>query len=85
MNMIHVKVEPGESEWLRNIWMFGSADEVGGDVEAPTGHYYRVDHSVVVTDSQGFHTTYEFATNESASAWVAQLDSEYNDWCDHQI
>lgn len=58
----------------------GVTDEVSGDVEAPTGHFYRVDRWIVTTDSQGFRELDEYETAELAAAVFAERDSTYRAW-----
>jgi hypothetical protein len=61
-------------------YMDGVADDVSGDVECLTGHFYRVGRHVIVTDSQGFRNRYSFDTVEEAKRNFAELDREYGDW-----
>lgn len=60
----------------------GNYDDIGGDVEAPTGHYYRIERWIVVTDSQGSRTVHTFDTIEEAEEKVEELENEYCTWDD---
>lgn len=63
-------------EWYHN----GFAEEVSGDVDAPTGHFYRVNRWIVLTDSQGFQDVFPFDTTEEAEKAFDTLDKEYGEW-----
>lgn len=58
----------------------GVADYVSGDVESPTGHYYRVECNVIVTDSYGFTCLYAYSSIDKARQAVDYLDSRYEQW-----
>lgn len=58
----------------------GFADAVGGDVESPTGHFFRVHRWIVVTDSQGFADLEAFDSEGEAVARFATLESMFSDW-----
>jgi hypothetical protein len=62
------------------IYGHGVADDVSGNVEAPTGHFYRVAQWIVVTDSQGFSDLYTYASEEEAVEEFNKLDAEYAKW-----
>lgn len=59
-------------------YMNGVYDDIGGDVESSTGHYYRVDRWIVVTDNQGFKECNEFHTLELAEKAFTELEQQYN-------
>jgi hypothetical protein len=61
-------------------YMSGFADEESGDVEAPTGHFYRVGRYLVTTDSQGFHSWDRYATERDAETAFGDADCEYAEW-----
>jgi hypothetical protein len=67
---------------LEEVYMNGFADDVTGDVDAPTDHVYRVDNCLVTTDSLGFHYVVWYATSMVAEAVFADIDSEYAEWVD---
>lgn len=69
-------------EECEEVYMNGFVDEVSGDVDAPTGHFYRVGKAIVTTDNYGFHTIQEFSTVELAEEAFENLNNEYDDWCD---
>lgn len=74
-------VNPGTLlEALEAFYMSGSADEVSGNVEAPTGHFYRVDRWIVTTDSQGFKSVTEHDTEITATYGFDVLESAYAEW-----
>jgi hypothetical protein len=60
--------------------MDGCADEVSGNVDAPTGHFYRVAAQIVTTDSQGFSSVTSFDSLAAAKAEFQRLDAEYAKW-----
>lgn len=62
---------------LEEIYMDGCADEVSGDVESPTGHFYRVGSQVVVTDSQGFSDVTDYDSEVEAEWAFQELDESY--------
>lgn len=62
------------------IYMHGFADEQSGDMEAPTGHFYRVARWVVETDSAGFDFLTEFDTEIKAQDFFHALDLEFSAW-----
>ncbi|HEY1249205.1 MAG TPA: hypothetical protein VGE97_09475 [Nitrososphaera sp.] len=65
---------------LEACYQNGSYDDIGGDVEAPTGHYYKIDQWIVVTDNQGFHKITEWPTVEDAEKHFDELEKEYEKW-----
>lgn len=62
----------------------GFADESSGNVEAPTGHFYRVARWIAVTNSQGFTDLHEFETEAEAKADFAERAAEYDEWDDEE-
>ena len=64
-----------------SVFLDGMADSVSGDVEAPTGHFYRVNAGIVITDSRGFHYGYLYANEADAMRVFDILEAEYVDWC----
>ena len=69
---------------LEVMYTNGSFDEVGGDVEAPTGHYYQIDRWIVVTDIRGNHTIHTHESIEEAEAAFDELEAEYEAWTDDE-
>lgn len=67
-------------EQLESFYMDGVADEVSGDVDSPTGHFYRVDRWIVRTDDRGFHDVTEYETIEDAKNDFASMDDQYSNW-----
>lgn len=65
---------------LHAFYMNGSADDQSGDVEAPTGHFYRVHRWIVTTDSQGFEHIEALDTEAEAIEAFTLLDNEYSQW-----
>jgi hypothetical protein len=61
-------------------YMNGIYDDISGDMESPTGHFYRIDRHIVVTDSQGFHDLQTFDSEEAAIEAFGKLDDEYAEW-----
>ena len=62
------------------VYMDGCADAVSGDVEAPTGHFYRVDNCIVATDDRGFKSFDAYEAAWEAADVFASLDEEYGEW-----
>lgn len=71
-------------EQVEETYMNGFADEVSGDVEAPTGHFYRVGQYIVVTNSQGFKTIYDHRCEEEAEVQFDTMNEEYCEWDDSE-
>jgi len=65
---------------LEDTYMNGFANEVSGDVEAPTGHFYRVERWIVTTDSQGFRDLWPFDSPAEARKEFQLLDEAYSKW-----
>jgi hypothetical protein len=61
-------------------YMSGTPDDQSGDVEAPTGHFYRVDRWIVTTDSRGFRDLQAFPSELEAIDVFTALDDEYAAW-----
>jgi len=67
---------------LNAIQGHGFADESSGTVEAPCGHFFRVEHWIVTTDSQGFMSVETFDSIQAAMVAFSERDHEYADWDD---
>lgn len=65
---------------LEAFYMNGTPDEQSGNVEAPTGHFYRVDRWIVVTNSQGFKDVYSHDSADEAEAEFVKLLDAYLEW-----
>lgn len=73
----------GTLEWAEELYMLGCTDEASGDVECPdTGHFYRVERWVVMTDNQGFHYLQEHMSEAEAKFHFEELDQLYSEWED---
>lgn len=59
-------------------YMNGCYDEIGGDVESVTGHYYRVERWIVVTDNQGFKELEAFHNEVLAHKAFEEREREYD-------
>lgn len=70
---------------LNTIWGHGFSDESSGTVEAPCGHFFRVEHWIVTTDSQGFHNVETYDTIEDAMSEFLHRDQEYAAWLDDEM
>lgn len=62
------------------FYMNGCADAVGGDVESPTGHFYRVHRWIVTTDNYGFKDIETYDTETEAIVAFEQRADEYTQW-----
>lgn len=67
---------------LEAFYLSGSPDEASGDVEAPTGHFYRIDRWIVVTNNQGFKDVQEYGNAETAEWEFGKLEDDYCEWAD---
>jgi len=63
-----------------NFYMNGVADDVSGHVDAPTGHFYRVDRWIVTTNDQGFKSLTTFDKPEEAEVHFDHANEEYMHW-----
>lgn len=62
------------------LYMHGTADRVGGDVESHTGHYYLIERWLVTTDSGGNTDLHEFPSLEAAEFQFDCLEEKSKDW-----
>lgn len=69
-----------ELQALEAFYMNGFHDEADGDAEASTGHFYRVDRWIVITDSQGFHTLLSFDKPSQAQEDFDRRSDEFTEW-----
>lgn len=60
----------------------GMYDQISGDVEAPTGHFYRVDRWIVSTNSQGHSEAITYANESEAIQAFRELDRQYYEWAE---
>ncbi len=65
-------------------YMNGCYDDLSGDSEAPTGHFYRIHRWIVTTNSQGFRFLDTFDNEDEASKAFKQRDDEYSEWSDQE-
>ena len=63
-----------------SFYMNGCADAVDGDVESPTGHFYRVHRWIVTTDNYGFKEIETYDTETEAIVAFEQRADEYTQW-----
>jgi hypothetical protein len=63
-------------------YLNGQYDDISGDSEAPTGHFYLVERWIVVTDSQGFRHLHTYHSVLEAEAAFEQMDEAYAEWED---
>ncbi len=71
----------GRLLWALEAFYFnGVTDEWSGDVDAPTGHFYRVNRWIVTTDERGFHNVISHATKIEAKYGFDVLVHEYSSW-----
>jgi hypothetical protein len=62
------------------FYMNGTPDEMSGEVDSVTGHFYRVDRWIVRTDSQGFKELFTFDTDDDAMVEFQQMEQRYAAW-----
>lgn len=67
---------------LEAFYLSGCPDEQSGEVEAPTGHFYRIDRWIVITDNQGFKEVLEFPYEQRAKEDFEEMCGEYVEWAD---
>lgn len=79
---LHIEVRKPESwlDYCEEVYGTGFADELSGDVEAPTGHFYRVGRHIVVTDSQGFKYLSDHGSVGKAQSFFSELEDQYDAW-----
>lgn len=65
---------------LEACYMNGSYDDIGGDVESPTGHFFLVERWILITDSNGSKFVHRFETTEEAENRMEELQREYDEW-----
>jgi hypothetical protein len=65
---------------LEHFYGNDSTDEQSGDVEAPTGHFYRVDRWIVQTDSAGFNSIYTYDTEDEAKLEFVKMENDFDVW-----
>ena len=65
---------------LEACYMNGNYDDIGGDVEAPTGHFYLCERWILVTDSAGNKDIRTFESTEEAEAQIIELQQEFDLW-----
>jgi hypothetical protein len=65
---------------LEAVYGNGFADAVSGNVDAPTGHFYRIDRWIVITDERGFHEVWNFGSIHEAMQDYVKLDEEFAEW-----
>ncbi len=63
-----------------SYYLSGFHDELSGDSEAPTGHFYRIHRWIVTTNSQGFRFLDTFDTEDEAQKEFNNLEAEYSEW-----
>jgi hypothetical protein len=81
------KVDPNASSVLdacEAFYMNGTPDELSGDVDSPTGHFYRVARWIVQCDTLGFKHLLTFKDDAEAQAEFQKLDKTYGDWCEKE-
>lgn len=67
-------------EALEACYMNGDYDDIGGEVEAPTGHYYMIENWIVITDDLGNKTVTAYPTEEEAEKVFDLLERDYTIW-----
>lgn len=60
--------------------MNGSSDDESGDVESPTGYFYRVHRWIVTTNSQGFDDIETYDNEAEAIEAFNRRNEEYCQW-----
>lgn len=66
------------------FYLNGAADEVSGDVDCPTGHFYRLKRWIVFTDNIGTQTLINLGSEEAAKVAFDNLDKEYGEWLEEE-
>ena len=69
---------------LEACYMNGDYDEVGGDAEAPTGHYYQIDHWIVKCDNKGNKTVEAYENETQAEEAFELLERDFTKWLGEQ-
>ncbi len=61
-------------------YLSGHYDDLSGDSEAPTGHFYRIHRFIVTTFSSGNRYLNTFDNEDEAQKEFNELEAEYSDW-----
>jgi len=65
-------------------YMNGCYDNLSGDSEAPTGHFYRIHRWIVTTNPAGFRILHTFDNEDEARKAFNQRDDEFSEWSDQE-
>lgn len=65
---------------ILSLWMHGVADEASGDVEAPTGHFFRVARWIQTQDERGNGNIRTFSSEAEAKQAFQDKESEFALW-----
>jgi hypothetical protein len=58
----------------------GIYDDVSGNVEAPTGFFYIIEHYIVIVNSDGTKELRKYGSVELAERAFNKLEQEYSEW-----
>jgi hypothetical protein len=61
-------------------YMNGNYDNLSGDVDAPTGHFYIIEQWILVTDSQGNKIVQSYESPVEAETAFNKLEADYDEW-----
>ncbi len=61
-------------------YMNGCFDELSGDSEAPTGHFYRIHRFIVTTFSDGSRYLNTLDNEDEATKEFKELEGIYSEW-----
>lgn len=76
------ETDPSLLQCCETIYLNGFSDDCSGDVDCPTGHFYRVARWIVETDSHGFSYLTAFIKESQAVEYFEACDREYAAWSD---
>lgn len=71
-------VSQDDMDNLLDIWLDGFSDDSAGDVDYGPGHHFRVDRTIVRTDSAGFTYPFTFVDAGAADAYMVQVHRIYS-------
>lgn len=74
------EAKPTLVEACEAFYMNGCADAVGGNVDSPQGHFYRVHRWIVITDEQGFKDIETWDNETEAIVAFEHRADEYTQW-----
>lgn len=67
-------------EALEACYMNGFYDDMSGEAQSPTGHFYRIERWIVVTDNYGFSEVLSYYNDAKAKEAFELMENDYLYW-----